>query len=127
MKELITLSLTGVFIMLADILNIKRVNFLLALLGTTTTAVFCIYDWGITQHVTTMMTFDKYAQAFTLIMCAVAFLWMLMSEDAFDKINPYTITGFPRGDGRRGKFHFRLSDTAKRTSPCNRKSQRHLR
>ena len=90
MKELLTLSLTGVFIMLADILNIKRANFLLALLGLATTAYFCIFDWGITQRIYTMMLFDKYAQAFTLIMCAIAFLWLLMSEEYLDKMSSST-------------------------------------
>jgi NADH-quinone oxidoreductase subunit N len=86
MKEILTLSLTGVFIMLADMLNIRRVSFLLVLLGLATTMTFCIYDWGINQGVYGMMRFDKYANAFTLVMCGAAFLWLLMSEDYFSKM-----------------------------------------
>ena len=90
MKELLTLSLTGVFIMLADMLNIKRVSFLLVLLGLATTISFCIYDFGIFQRITTMMAFDKYANAFTLVMCGATFLWLLMSEDYFSKMSVST-------------------------------------
>jgi NADH-quinone oxidoreductase subunit N len=86
MKEILTLSLTGVFIMLADMLNIRRISFLLVLLGLATTMTFCIFDWGINQGIYNMMRFDNYANAFTLVMCGAALLWLLMSEDYFNKM-----------------------------------------
>jgi NADH-quinone oxidoreductase subunit N len=86
MKELLTLSLTGIFIMLAEMMNLRKMSFPLALMGLATTIFWCIFDWGITQNVYRMMTFDPYSQAFTLVMCITALLWLILSEDYFDKM-----------------------------------------
>jgi NADH-quinone oxidoreductase subunit N len=90
MKELVTLSLTGIFIMLAEMMNLRKLSFPLALMGLATTIYFCIFDWGISQNIYKMMTFDQYAQAFTLVMCITALLWLVMSEAYFDRMGSAT-------------------------------------
>jgi NADH-quinone oxidoreductase subunit N len=90
MKELVTLSLTGIFIMLAEMMNLRKMSFPLALMGLATTIFWCIFDWGISQNIYKMMTFDQYAQAFTLVMCITALLWLVMSEAYFDRMGSAT-------------------------------------
>lgn len=86
MKELLTLSLTGVFVMLADMFNLRKLVFPLVLLGLATTISWSIFDWGYNQLVFRMMQIDNYALGFTIVMCTTALLWMIMSEDFFSKL-----------------------------------------
>ena len=76
--------------MLAEMMNLRKLSFPLALMGLATTIFFCIFDWGISQQVYKMMTFDPYAQAFTLVMCVTALLWLVMSEQYFDRMGSAT-------------------------------------
>ncbi len=88
MKELLTLSLTGIIIMLAEIINLRKFNFLLALIGLTATVTWCIFDYSvdINQHLYGMMVYDKFANAFTLVMSVTAVLWLMFAEDYFEKL-----------------------------------------
>ena len=86
MKELITLSLTGIFVMLADMFNLRKLVFPLVLLGLAMTISWCIFDWNIGQGIFGMMKIDNYALAFLGVMCSVALLWLVMSEDYFSKM-----------------------------------------
>jgi NADH-quinone oxidoreductase subunit N len=86
MKELVTLSLTGVFTMLADMFNLRKLVFPLALLGLTTTISLSIFDWGYDQKILGMMQMDNYALGFTIVMCCTALMWFMMSDDFFSKI-----------------------------------------
>ena len=51
MKELLTLALTGIFTMLADMFDLRKLVFPLALLGLATTISWSILDWGINQRI----------------------------------------------------------------------------
>jgi NADH-quinone oxidoreductase subunit N len=86
MKELLTLSLTGIFVMLSDMFNLRKLVFPLVLLGLATTISWCIFDWGYNQMIFRMMQIDNYALAFTVVMCSTALLWLVMSEDYFSKM-----------------------------------------
>ena len=86
MKELLTLSLTGVFTMLADMFNLRKLVFPLALFGLAMTISWSVFDWDFQQRIYGMMQVDNYALAFTIVMCSTAIMWLMMSEDFFSKI-----------------------------------------
>ena len=85
MKELLTLSLTGVFTMIADMFNLRKFVFPLALFGLAMTISWSIFDWDYHQNVYNMMQIDNYALAFTGVMCVTAIMWLMMSEHYFSK------------------------------------------
>ena len=86
MKELLTLSLTGVFTMLADMFNLRKLVFPLALFGLAMTISWSVFDWDYNQNIYNMMQMDTYALAFTIVMCCTALMWFMMSDDFFSKI-----------------------------------------
>lgn len=90
MKELLTLALTGIFTMLADMFDLRKLVFPLALLGLAMTISWSIYDWGLNQSIYGMMTVDTYALAFTVVMCGTALMWFIMSEDYFANMKAVT-------------------------------------
>lgn len=90
MKELLTLALTGIFTMLADMSDLRKLVFPLALLGLAMTISWSIYDWGLNQSIYGMMTIDTYALAFTVVMCGTALMWFIMSEDYFANMKAVT-------------------------------------
>ena len=85
MKELLTLALTGIITMIADMFDLKKLVFPLVLLGLAMTISWSIFDWDYNQSLYGMMRIDNYALAFTVVMCVTALLWMIMSEDYFAK------------------------------------------
>ena len=87
MKELLTLALTGIITMIADMFDLKKLVFPLVLLGLAMTISWSIFDWDYNQSLYGMMRIDNYALAFTVVMCVTALLWMIMSEDYFAKSN----------------------------------------
>ncbi len=86
MKELLTLSLTGVFTMLADMFNLRKLVFPLALFGLAMTISWSVYDWDFSQRIFNMMQIDNYALGFTIVMCCTALMWFMMSDDFFSKM-----------------------------------------
>ena len=90
MKELLTLALTGVFTMLADMFNLRKLVFPLALFGIAMTISWSIFDWGYNQRVFNMMQMDNYALAFTIAMSGITLLWFVMSEEYFSKMKALT-------------------------------------
>ena len=88
MKELLTLSLTGIIIMVADMINLRKLSFPIALLGLATTISWCVFDMsvGINQLVFKMMKYDSFANGFTLVMGIIALLWLMFAEDYFEKL-----------------------------------------
>ncbi len=90
MKELLTLSLTGVFTMLADMFNLRKLAFPIALVGLATTISWGIFDWDINQKIFGMMQMDNYALAFTIAMSAITLLWFVMSESYFRNMKAIT-------------------------------------
>ena len=86
MKELLTLSLTGVFTMLADMFNLRKLVFPLALFGLAMTISWSIFDWDFNQNIYGMMQIDNYALGFMIVMCCTALMWFMMSDDFFSKI-----------------------------------------
>jgi NADH-quinone oxidoreductase subunit N len=90
MKELLTLALTGIFTMLADMFDLRKLVFPLALLGLAMTISWSIFDWGLNQNIYGMMRIDNYALAFTVVMCCTSLLWFMLSEDYFANMKAVT-------------------------------------
>ena len=86
MKELLTLALTGIFVMLLDMFNLRKWVFPLVLFGLTMTISWSVFDWGFNQEVFSMIKIDNYALAFTIVMCSTGILWLIMSENYFSKL-----------------------------------------
>ncbi len=86
MKELLTLSLTGIFVMLLDMFNLRKWVFPLVLFGLTMTISWSVFDWGFNQEIFSMIKIDNYALAFTIVMCSTGILWLIMSENYFSKL-----------------------------------------
>lgn len=90
MKELLTLSLTGVFTMLADMFNLRKLVFPLALFGLAMTISWSIFDWNLNQRIFGMMQMDNYALAFTIAISGITLLWLVMSEEYFSTMKAVT-------------------------------------
>jgi NADH-quinone oxidoreductase subunit N len=86
MKELLTLALTGILTMLAEMFDLRKLVFPLVLFGLAATTAWCIYDWGFNQRIYGMMKMENYALAFTAVMCVTTLLWMILSEDSIGKL-----------------------------------------
>ncbi len=76
--------------MLADMFNLRKLVFPLALFGLAMTISWSIFDWGFNQRVFNMMQMDNYALAFTIAMSGVTVLWFIMSEEYFSKMKAVT-------------------------------------
>ncbi len=84
MKTLYILSALGVIALLAEIFRFKKFLLPIALIGLLGAIAAAVKDWNTNIHYySNMMTFDNYAILFTVLICAIAFLWFLMSQDFF--------------------------------------------
>ena len=90
MNEILSLSLTGIAIMIADILNLKKMAVPLALLGLATTIGLCIFDWDTETVWYKMVKTDRYALSFTILMSVTTLMWMLMSDDYIARLKSAT-------------------------------------
>jgi NADH-quinone oxidoreductase subunit N len=90
MNEILSLSLTGIAIMIADILNLKKAAVPLALIGLATTIGLCVFDWNTDTLWYRMVKTDNFALAFTVVMCSTALLWILMADDYMARLKSST-------------------------------------
>ena len=85
------LSGLGIFSLLAEIFNMRRILFPVVILGLIASAVLLVFDWNQgTAHYSNMLTFDNYAVAFSITLSLVAMLWFLMSRDYFENTTNVT-------------------------------------
>ncbi len=84
MKELLALVGAGIFTMLADMVNLRKFSFPIAMLGLALSISFSISDWGNSEGLFGMAAMDNYALAFNVVLCSIALLWFVMSEHFFD-------------------------------------------
>lgn len=84
MKVLYILTALGVIAMLAEIFRFKKILLPVALVGLLGAIAAAISDWNTNiQHYNNMLTFDNYAILFSVLICSIAFLWLMTSEDFF--------------------------------------------
>ncbi|MBT1697999.1 NADH-quinone oxidoreductase subunit N [Fulvivirgaceae bacterium PWU4] len=85
MNAVYILSGLGIFSLLSEIFNIRKVLFPIVLLGLAAAALLLIMDWNSVQsYYSNMLTFDNYAVAFSAGISIVALLWFMMSKDYFE-------------------------------------------
>jgi len=84
MKTLYILTALGVIAMLAEMFRFKKFLLPIVLIGLLGAIASSIRDWNTSIHYYNyMMTFDNYAILFTIVLCATAFLWFMMSQNFF--------------------------------------------
>jgi len=85
MNSIFVLGGLGVFSLLAEIFNIRKVLFPVTVLGLIASAVLLVFDWNQdAAFYSNMLTFDNYAVAFSIVLSLTAMLWFLMSKDYFE-------------------------------------------
>lgn len=85
MNAVYILSGLGIFSLLSEIFNFRRILFPIVLLGLVTSATLLILDWNsATSYYSNMLTFDNYAVAFSTGISIIAVLWFMMSKDYFE-------------------------------------------
>lgn len=85
MNAVYILSGLGIFSLLSEIFNFRRILFPVVLLGLFSSALLLILDWNSSiSYYSNMLTFDNYAVAFSAAISVVAFLWFMMSKDYFE-------------------------------------------
>jgi len=84
MNAVYVLSGLGIFSLLAEILNFRKILFPVVILGLLATAALFAFDWGTSlQYYSNMLTFDNYAIAFSTAISVISVLWFFMSRDYF--------------------------------------------
>ena len=85
MNAVYILSGLGLFSLLSEIFNFRKILFPVVLLGLLASAAVVILDWNTSiSHYSNMLTFDNYAVAFSAVISLIAFLWFMMSRDYFE-------------------------------------------
>lgn len=85
MNSIFVLAGLGVFSLLAEIFNIKKILFPVVIIGLLAAAVLFVFDWNQgAAFYSNMLTFDNYAVAFSITLSLTAMLWFLMSKDYFE-------------------------------------------
>jgi NADH-quinone oxidoreductase subunit N len=85
MNAVYILSGLGLFSLLSEIFNFRKILFPVVLLGLLASAAVLILDWNtFSSHYSNMLTFDNYAVAFSAVISLIAFLWFMMSRDYFE-------------------------------------------
>lgn len=86
MNSVFILTGLGIFALLSEIVNLKRILFPVVILGLASSIAFSFINWGTsTSHYSDMLRFDGFALAFTGVLSVVALLWFLISKDYLTK------------------------------------------
>jgi NADH-quinone oxidoreductase subunit N len=84
MNSVFVLSGLGIFSLLAEIFNLRKILFPIVILGLIATAGLLVLDWNTSaSYYNNMLTFDNYAVAFSIALSIIALLWFMMSTDYF--------------------------------------------
>ncbi len=85
MNLIITLTAAGVFALLAEILNIKKLVYPVALIGLAVAIYLSIS--GTPEVVYNMMTLDNFALLFSGTLCFTTFVWFLLGQRYFKDLD----------------------------------------
>ncbi len=75
MAELTILSLSGVAILLADFLKLRRLMLYIAIAAIAGAGLFCFTRLGYDEVVYNMASLDRFSRPFLLVLCIVGVLW----------------------------------------------------
>ena len=85
MNAVYILSGLGIFSLLSEIFNFRKILFPIVLLGLALTATLLVMDWNTSQSFySNMLMFDNFAVAFSAGISVIALLWFMMSKDYFE-------------------------------------------
>lgn len=85
MNAVYILSGLGIFSLLSEIFNFRRILFPVVLIGLLASILLLAMDWNSSaSYYSNMLTFDNYAVAFSAGISVIAFLWFMMSKDYFE-------------------------------------------
>jgi len=83
MKELLLLSSLGVFALIAEMLNIRKLIYPLVIIGLLLNIGLCVNDFGQNELVYGMLKLDRIALTFTILFSFIAILWFTFARDYF--------------------------------------------
>lgn len=84
MNAVYVLSGLGIFSLLAEIFNFRKILFPVVLLGLIASAVLVMLEWNSgASYYSRMLTFDNFAVSYSAALSIIALLWFLMSRDYF--------------------------------------------
>jgi NADH-quinone oxidoreductase subunit N len=87
MKELIIISLLGIFVLALDVLQLRKLTLSVIVLGLLGLMTCCALDWNRNEQPFLeyggMLMFDNVALAFTFVFAFIALLWFLLTRDQF--------------------------------------------
>jgi NADH-quinone oxidoreductase subunit N len=91
MKTILLLSGIGAFALLAEIFRLRKILIPVIFLGLLATIGAALYDWNTHIHYYhNMLTFDNYALAFSIALCAGVFIWLFSSLHFFADLEHLT-------------------------------------
>ncbi len=89
MKELLTLSGIGVFALLAEIFNFKKLVFPVIIIGLGLNIFFSITDWNATETMLfEMANFDHFTLSFNIVTSIITMLWFGLSYARLNETEP---------------------------------------
>lgn len=82
MNAVFILSGLGIFSLLTEIFNLRKILFPVVVAGLIAASVFPLMDWNTARtYYNDMLLFDNYAISFSILLSVVALLWFTMSKD----------------------------------------------
>jgi NADH-quinone oxidoreductase subunit N len=84
MNAVYVLSGLGIFSLLAEIFNFRKILFPIVILGLVSAATLVLMEWNAgASYYSNMLTFDHFAVGYSAAISSIALLWFLMSRDYF--------------------------------------------
>ena len=85
MKELLLLSSLGIFALLAEMINARKIIFPAVIAGLCLNIFFCLNDImaGNNENIFNMLLLDKIPLVFTLLLSVLAIFWFVMAKNYF--------------------------------------------
>lgn len=83
MKELLLLSGLGIFALIAEIINARKLIYPLVLIGLFLNIGLCFHDLGSNESIYGMLRLDNSALAFIILFSVIALIWFVMAKNYF--------------------------------------------
>lgn len=91
MNAVFILSGLGIFSLLAEIVNIKKTLFIVVLTGLAAAILVSLNGWNTpSSYYNDMLFFDHSAIAFSVVLAAIVFLWLLFSKNYIEETGHVT-------------------------------------
>lgn len=85
MNAVYILSGLGIFSLISEIFNFRKLLFPVVLAGLAASAIVLMMEWNTAEsYFSNMLTFDNYAVSFSVVIAIIALMWFMMSTDYFE-------------------------------------------